>query len=229
MRSLARRYGKPLLALLGMLCCTGLTGPAAAAPVVLNPTFDGTAGYGPIAGWTQVPMPSGLPGYGYLSGSRLIMPFANLTFASFGAVQVYGSAVPSLGLTQLVSGFVTGLSYQLSYYESSRACCSPADAPLVQVTVDGNAVVASHAAGPAGSWYQVVSTMFVATSSSESVTFLVSQSTPGVDEMAGFSGVTIVDPPANVREPPALALLGVGVLGLCATRRGVRGAPAPIT
>jgi hypothetical protein len=223
MRPPACQYGRIVLTLLGLLCCAGLAGPAAAAPVVLNPTFDGPSGYAAIPDWTQMPTPSGLAGYDYLSGSRLIIPFANLPLASFGAAQVYGSTVPSLGLAQLVSGFVVGQNYQLSYYETARACCSPTDGPLVQVLVGGDVVVASHAASAIGGWYQEISTVFTAMSSSELVAFLVSQSVPGADEMAGFSGVAITattaDPPSQVPEPPALALLGVGALGICAARR----------
>lgn len=209
---------------LGLSLSAVLVGTAAAAPVVLNSSFEDNgpdSPYGPIDDWTQTPYPSGLGGFDYLSGPSTssqfpwdngTVPGEGLT-GQVGFIQVY-AGVSTLSLDQNVSGFVVGQTYTLSYVENARA----GNTPTTEVLVNGTPVVLPHLDLPVGGsnpFHSVTSLPFVATATTEQVTLTVLQTTPNDDETATFDNVSIAP------EPASLGVLALGGIGLSMRRRRI--------
>ena len=138
-------------------------------PQIVNGSFEADAlpaypGYASITGWS-------LTGGGINSASG---PFHDNGVIPDGTQVAFIQADGAL--SQVVSGFVVGSSYQIRFSENARNCCS-GTAPFVEVKVAGNTVVAAHASPPVGganAYRAVVSTPFIATASSMEVAFIKS-------------------------------------------------------
>lgn len=209
-----------------------LSGVAAAAPVVLNPGFEAAgepSGYGAIPNWTEVPTPSGLSGFLYLSGVNTsgggffnngVTP--DPTHVAF--IQVYGSGggssqVSTLTLQQMLSGFDVGQQYQLTYAENARAGLQ---SPLVQVNMDGATIVASHVDAPVQGanaftvpFRTVTSSTFTVASTTPTLAFVVTQQASGNDASALIDNIQITAVP----EPASAGVLAIAAAGLLARRR----------
>ena len=122
-----------------------------------------------------------------------------------------------MSLEQTVNGFVAGQTYTLSYDENSRAGTS---APLVEVLVGGQVVVASHvdtavdAGGTFATPFRVETSVpfTVPVSGSALVEFRV---TTSGDSTALIDNVSITP------EPATFGVMAIGALGLLARRRQV--------
>ena len=142
-------------------------------PQIVNASFEAdnftvfpgyVSGNGPITGWTA------LGGHGVNPGT-----FGG-PFSDNGAIPD-GTKVAFLqddgALSQIVSGFVAGSSYQIRYSENARN----GGVPACEVKVGGNTVVAVHNVSPVGGsnpYREVVSDPFTATASSMEIAFIKS-------------------------------------------------------
>jgi hypothetical protein len=186
-------------------------------------------GYGPIAGWTQAPNPSGVPGFAYLSGSQDgfgatngvgawdngYVPGTDLSTNTVAFIETFTPAA-TLSLTQTVTGLTPGQMYELSYYENGRAN------PNVSITtaetfMGGVSLVAAHtvppvdAMGVATDPFYYKTAQFTATAESMVLEFRATQLN-GNDSFLVLDNVSI----SPVPEPSTLILSTAGLIGLLA-------------
>jgi hypothetical protein len=175
-------------------------------PQVANPSFEVDAvppfpGYGSITGWTV-----GGGGINNSSG-----PFHDNGTIPDGEKIAF---IQSDGtMSQVVSGFIAGASYQIRYFENARNCCS-GTAPFVEVRIGGNTIVAPHAVPPVGGsnpYREVISDPFVATASSLELAFIKSNPQGG-DTTLLIDNVSIVPPntPPSITLQPQDVTVGLG-------------------
>lgn len=138
-----------------------------------------------ITGWTQtVPENSGI---NPISDGE--SPFADNGAIPNGKQVAFLQSVNAVtnSLSQTVSGLTAGSQYYLHYYENSRAATAN---PSLEVMLGSNTAVASHPV-PSGSYREVFSDVFTATSGSVDVMFNMS-SPGGGDTTALIDNVAIV-------------------------------------
>jgi len=202
---------KTLAALLGVSLLSLI--PAKAVDVI-NGDFETATppNYNAIPNWNQVPNPSGLPGYPYVSGvegwvvdgvgvgawDNGYVPGTDRLTNKVAFIETYvggGGSVPTLSLTQLVTGFTIDQVYELSYYENSRA--NPAvNKPTAETFVGGASVVAAHLVTPVNSQHEYSNpfhhrtALFTATAESMELEFRATQLN-GNDTFLAIDNVTI--------------------------------------
>jgi hypothetical protein len=106
-------------------------------------------------------------------------------------------------MSQVVSGFVPGSSYRISYAENSRNCCG-GSTPFCEVKIGGQTIVAAHPVPPVGGanpYHQVTSDSFVAAGTDLLLEFIKSNSGAG-DNTLLLDNVAIVLP----NTPPTIAI-----------------------
>ncbi|HXJ55283.1 MAG TPA: YCF48-related protein [Verrucomicrobiae bacterium] len=178
------------------------TARLAAAPVISNPSFEAdtftifpgyVSGNGVITGWKA------LGGHGVNPGT-----FGG-PFTDNGGIPD-GSRACFLqedgALSQVVSGFIIGATYQVRYFENARNCCS-GTAPSCAVKIGGGTIVAAHAVPPVGGsnpYRQVISDPFVATGTAMELSFIKSNPQGG-DNTLLIDNVSISD----AQTPPSCA------------------------
>jgi len=140
-------------------------------PQIANPSFETdtftvfpgyVSGNGPITGWTS------LGGHGVNPGT-FGGPFADNGTIPDGTKAAF--LQDDGAISQMVSGFVVGSSYQISYFENARN----GGVPACEVKVGGNTVVTAHNVSPVGganAYRTVVSDPFVATASTMEIAFI---------------------------------------------------------
>jgi hypothetical protein len=223
-------------ALLGVSLLTMVS--AHAASLVINGDFETTPPgyYGFIPGWEQVSYPSGYSGYDYLSGAEGwkasvggvgawdngYVPGTDQLTNKVAFIETFaggGGSVPTLSLTQLVTGFTIGQVYELSYYENGRA--NPAvNTPTAKTFVGGVSVVAAHLVTPVNSQNEYSNpfhhrtAQFTATATQMLLEFRATQ--VGVND----TFLLIDNVAINAIPEPGSALLGgLGLLALLRRRR----------
>lgn len=124
-------------------------------------------------------------------------------------------------LSQSISGLTAGSYYQLSFYQAAgqQAGYNGPTTERWQVSLGTQSQLSPQyqlASHGVGDWQQVTMT-FLATASTETLSFLAMGTPNGVPPMVFLDGVSLTD----VTEPATLALLGMGVgaLGLINARR----------
>lgn len=184
--------------------------------------------YGPIPGWTQVPNPSGVPGFAFLSGSEGFaaadgvgawdngyVPGTDLSTNRVAFIETFTPA-ETLSLTQTVTGLTPGQMYELSYYENGRAN------PNVRITtaetfMGGVSLVAAHTVPPVDAMgvttdpFYYKTAQFTATAESMVLEFRARQLN-GNDSFLVIDNVSI----SPVPEPSTLILSTAGLIGLLA-------------
>lgn len=165
-------------------------------PQIANPSFEvdpvpGFPGYGPITAWAVTGGGINNSG-GPFHDNGAIPNGAQIAF-----IQTDGA------MSQVVSGFVPGSSYRISYAENSRNCCG-GSVPFCEVKIGGQTIVAAHPVPPVGGanpYHQVTSDSFVAAGTDLLLEFIKSNSGSG-DNTLLLDNVAIVLP----NTPPTIAI-----------------------
>ncbi len=190
-------------------------------PQIANPSFEAdnfttfpgyVSGNGPITGW------SALGGHGVNPGT-FGGPFTDNGTIPDGTKAAF--LQEDGALSQVVSGFIVGASYQISYYENARL----GGVPACEVKVNGNTVVAAHNVSPVGGstpYRQVVSDPFTATASSMEIAFIKSNPQGGdttllIDNVSflapGTAPVITLQPQGQMVGAGATVTLTVAAIG----------------
>ena len=175
-------------------------------PQIVNPSFEIDAvpafpGYGSITAWVG--------GGGGINNSG--GPFHDNGVIPNGSQIAFKQADGAL--SQLISGFVPGASYRISYAENARNCCG-GTSPFNEVKIGGVTIVAAHAVPPVGGanpYHQVTSDSFTASSSDMLLEFIKSNPQGG-DTTLLLDNVTIILPntPPSIGLQPQSQSAGVG-------------------
>jgi hypothetical protein len=185
--------------------------PADRTPVIVNHSFelnDFTVfpgyvdGNGPIIGWLS------LGNHGVNPGS-----FGG-PFTDNGTIPDGTKAAFLQGdgpMSQVVSGFSIGSTYQIRYYENAR---TGGTAPSAEVRVGGQTVLATHSVSPVGGSnpYRLATTdPFVATATAMELAF-VKSNPQGGDTTLLIDNVTVLLPntPPTISRHPESQLGGIG-------------------
>jgi hypothetical protein len=182
-------------------------------PQITNPSFEAdnftvfpgyVSGNGPITGWNA------LGGHGVNPGT-FGGPFTDNGAIPDGTKAAFLQADGAM--SQVVSGFIVGNTYQVRYFENARNCCS-GTAPSVEVKIGGVTIVAAHASPPVGGsnpYREVLSDPFAATASSLELAFIKSNPQGG-DTTLLIDNVSIVPPNTapTITVQPQDATIGLG-------------------
>jgi hypothetical protein len=186
-------------------------------PQVANPSFEADTfavwpGYvsqnGPITGWNALGghgiNPVGAnpgPGDGPFTDNGIIPDGTHAAFLQ--------QAGP---LSQMISGFSLGSTYEIRYFENARNCCGAF--PGVEVRIGGQTVVDAHVVTPVGAntpYREVISRSFVATAGAMQLEIIKSDVQPG-DSTLVIDNVRIVPPNTapTITVQPQDATIGLG-------------------
>jgi hypothetical protein len=149
------------------------------------------------------------PGFGLITGWTVTGGGINNTDGPFqdnGAIP-NGTNVAFIStngaLSQVVTGFIAGVSYQLHYYENS-CICGGGPAPFAEVQIGGRTIVAPHAVTPVGGnnpYHEVLSDVFVATATSLELD-IIKSSPQGGNPTLLIDNVSFVPPRTAVLPVP---------------------------
>jgi hypothetical protein len=226
--------------LVAALTAASLQITAQAANLVINGDFETNPPgyYGAIPNWNQVPNPSGYAGYPYLSGAEGkwenggvgpwdngYVPGTDRLTNKVAFIETYvggGGSVPTLSLTQLVTGFTIGQVYELSYYENGYA--NPAvNTTTAETFVGGVSVVAAHLVAPVNSRFGYTNpfyyrtALFTATATQMDLEFRATQ--VGVNDTFLLIDNVAIN---AVPEPSTYALVVGGIATLLLSRRRIQ-------
>jgi hypothetical protein len=177
--------------------------PANRTPEIVNHSFEAdnftvfpgyVNGNGPITGWKS-------------AGGAGVNP------GTFGGPFTDNGAFPDgskaafiqedSALSQVISGFQIGATYQVRYFENARNCCN-GTSPFAEVRIGSTTIVAAHAVPPVGGsnpYHSVLSDPFLATATSMELSFIKSNPQGG-DTTLVIDNVIMVLP----NTPPSITV-----------------------
>ena len=178
-------------------------------PVIVNPSFEAdtftlfpgyVSGNGPITGWNA----AGGAGINPADGS----PFANNGVIPDGTQVAF--IQDDSALSQMVSGFIVGRTYQLTYFENAR----DGNVPVLEVRAGGNTIVAAHtvtSVGGANPYVEVVSDPFVADAETMEIAFVKTNPAGGDNTvLIDHVGFLAAGTPPTITTQPSDQMVGLG-------------------
>ena len=175
-------------------------------PQIANPSFEidpvpAFPGYGSITAWA-----GGGGGINNAGG-----PFHDNGVIPHGAQIAFKQADGAF--SQMISGFVPGASYRITYAENSRNCCG-GTSPFNEVKIGGVTIVAPHAVNPVGGanpYHQITSDAFTATSSDLLLEFIKSNPQGGdTTLLLDNVGIVLPNTPVSIALQPQSQSAGIG-------------------
>lgn len=224
------RLAKMTAIALAALAATLAIVPADAANLVANGSFESTslAGKGlfvnNVAGWsggsrlTFLDYPGTADDGSYLS---VYGPFPATSPDGGKFVEADGDPHYSSAIWQTISGLSAGKSYTLSFYQAAGQQLG-FTGPTTEQWIVGfgsdtqRSSLYSLPQGGVGPW-QLQTMNFVATASSQVLSFLAKGTPNGAPPISFLDGVTLQE--TAVPEPGTLGLLSAGIVGFVALRR----------
>lgn len=212
----------PLLALMSV--------PAAATPMIVNGSFEQTTlstkgrFLNAVTSWTGGDKLTFLDTPGTATSGELPV-YAGLPATSPDGgnfIEQDGDSNYNQAFSQSVTGLTAGTTYYLSFYQAAgqQKNYTGPTTERWQVTFGGQTLLSpqySLLQGGTGLW-QSVTLRFLASATTQTLSFLALGTPNGAPPVAFLDGVSITDVP----EPASLALLSAGLVGLIASRRRTR-------
>lgn len=214
----------PTLRRLIAIACTSAACSAWAAPTILNGSLTGPIANGATPpSWTLI---NGSPDT-MDQNNNVGVAGDNTSFAAGPTVSNDGGTWVGLGregafvetIGQLVNGFVAGTLYTI-FWEHANFGYSPAGytgANEIEVLIDGMSIGSGASLGLDRLWHDE-SVSFIATAASHQVNFRLGADTKAYHSIDGIG----IRGGNQVPEPLSLALVGLGLAGIAATRRTAR-------
>lgn len=214
--------------ILGALMMVGaLVAPAAATQLVVNGSFEQTSltskgkFEGKVTGWTGGPSLTyvAFPGTA-ATGPFPAYPGLSATSPDGGNfIEQDGDASYNGAFSQVINGLTPGAKYDLTFYQAAgqqNGFTGPTTERW-KVTFGAQTLLSrmfSLPQGGTGPW-EAVSMQFLASTVSQTLSFLAVGTPAGAPPISFLDGVSLV----NVPEPASIAVLGVAVAGLAGLRR----------
>ena len=201
----------------------------------LNPASPGTGGTA-IPGWSQAGSQATASDCVVVGTSFCsTVGWGSLSYATFPGQSPAGgnffadalNPTYAVTISQTISGLTVGAQYNLQFYQAGFTLTNAAAAPTIseqwKVTFGGGTATSAlmSVSSTIGANWTLQSMTFIATAASQALSFVTQLGAPAatVSQFAALGGVSLNKVTTSVPEPASLALLGVGIAGVAASRR----------